>query len=208
MATKQYIDLPDLQVYHNGIKNEIAGLYENLGYNGSKNMLNTDSLSTQTVNGVTFTISRDSDGYLKSIKVNGTATADITVNVGKMAGDFNGFVTLSGCPSGGSSSTYYLMIYSGTIFEMESACDYGTGSLFQYPDDNTNVDIIVKNGTTMSNKYFYPMVREYHDTSTMYSPRYLTNKELTTEVNTIKSEFDRQGLSVINGQLCMTYNVE
>lgn len=59
---------------------------------------------TQTINGITFTVNED-----RSITVNGTATATATFQISEddALSDLIGqTVTLSGCPTGGSESTY------------------------------------------------------------------------------------------------------
>ena len=113
-----------------------------------KNLLNP-ILETTTKNGVTCT--NNGDG---TYTLNGTATAytlfDIVI-VKLNAGTYR----LIGCPSGGSSKTYwfYAYIYS-------SYGEYGSGCNIKAKNDgdNATVKIVINSGATVENLVFKPMI--------------------------------------------------
>ena len=124
--------------------------------------------TTETVNGVTFTDNEDG-----TITVNGTATANIayvicqsnsvTTQVKLTSGCT---YTLSGCPSGGGSSKYFLRT-GGT----KSYVDYGSNVSFTATSDYTNAGIVIQimNGVTVENLVFKPQI-ELGTTATDYEP--------------------------------------
>jgi hypothetical protein len=72
---------------------------------------------------------------------------------------------LSGCPNGGSSSTYEILaVYNGATYR-----DYGNGVLLKVVDDNPiqYVQVVVRNGYTANNLIFEPMIR-YSDSDPTY----------------------------------------
>lgn len=126
--------------------------------NPSRNyLIQPYSHSTRTISGVAFTV--NSDG---SVNVNGTATADASFSLAENDRIQDSFthlkgktVTLSGCPDGGTASTY--MIYgAGVGGNVE---DYGSGTTFVWNPDTSSasIQIVVKSGTTID-KTFYPQL--------------------------------------------------
>ena len=117
--------------------------------------------TTKTVNGVTFTDNGDG-----SITVNGTATelAYFILQKGKWL--LPGKYFLSGCPASGSSDTYYI-----TTNGYNGESDIGTGRILDITSDliQTNIAIIIKPGTTVSNLVFKPQL-EPGMTATAYTP--------------------------------------
>ena len=132
------------------------------GYNVLQN-----KLTSTTINGVAFTINED-----KSITLNGTATNSIIANL--LTGQYNDNdatspliipdnitnYRLSGCPSGGSWSTYKLDIYAED--DELIATDLGEGANIQKESDTIlnllRVRIIVYAGAVLNNVTFYPMI--------------------------------------------------
>ena len=116
-----------------------------------KNFLK-NTASTTVVNGVTFTVNDDG-----SISVKGTATANAdfilkgsTNKNGSII--FNGGTRLVGCPSGGSSSTYFLRASDNVDY---AYTDFGQG--VNIATDVRQVYIRVLSGVTV-NTTFKPMV--------------------------------------------------
>ena len=111
--------------------------------------------ATQTKNGITFTVNDDN-----SITVNGTAKANASINFVNSSGSTMlsfeaGTYKLTGCPEGGSNTTYRMgMNLNGDNF------DAGDGAIITTSEDVTNkvVWLIVYKGTTVSNLTFYPML--------------------------------------------------
>ena len=132
------------------------------GYNVLQN-----KLTNTTINGVTFTINED-----KSVTLNGTATNSIITNLITGKYDDNNATNpliipenitnyrLSGCPSGGSGSTYKLDIYNkdniliGTDFGEGIDISKNSGGISSL----ARVRIIVYSGAVLNNVTFYPMI--------------------------------------------------
>lgn len=106
--------------------------------------------TTKTVNGVTFTV--NSDG---SIMVNGTATSDADFML--LRGPIQGYSEsyfLSGCPSGGSDTTYYISE------NFTASKDTGNGVVLNNLPSDQVWRIVIKSGTTVNNLVFRPMLNE------------------------------------------------
>lgn len=150
--------------------------YENIcpisGFNNinvksvGKNLL-SHSATTQTINGVTFTVNDDG-----TISLSGTATQNTNYFLSIGARDCpNGTFTLSGCPAGGGTSTYYFRIDNAIGGRI--ADDYGGGagnSQFTITNGKIyTVFINVKAGVNTNGLVFRPMI-ELGTTATTYEP--------------------------------------
>lgn len=135
---------------------------------------------SKTINGVRFTV--NSDG---TITANGTATtqADYTIkhrtnsNFGVPAGQY----ILSGCASGGSSSTYAIILnHTVDGASVIIGRDYGEGLAFTSSNETDYYGVIIRiiSGKTVSNIVFKPMVRVATDTDATYEPYHHANKTL------------------------------
>lgn len=128
----------------------------------NKNLL-PNNARTRVINGVTFT--KNTDG---SILVNGTANRNTqydillpTANVYINAGDYY----LSGCPSGGTSSTYRLVIgVDDTLYG-----EYGTGRAVTLSSGILKAYIFIANGTTVTNLLYKPQL-ELGNSATSFTP--------------------------------------
>jgi hypothetical protein len=131
--------------------------------NLGKNLL-PNTATTQTINGITYTINED-----KSITANGTASANSVLNIYGNLTLSAGTYTFSGCPANGSWGTYSMGFGSYN--------DSGNGATFTKTEDYTGQPYIrIANGTTVNNLVFKPMI-EKGSSSTSYSP-YFTPIEL------------------------------
>lgn len=119
-----------------------------------------------TTNGLTFTESLDG-----TVTVSGTATAntnfflltDYAFEAGKT-------YKLSGCPSGGTMTTYRLAI--GGV----SAVDLGSGVVYKpATTSTTDVRILIVNGTTCSNLIFKPVLIEESEPPYTYEKTEVTD---------------------------------
>ena len=142
---------------------------------GAKNLLKVAS-TTQTVNGVTFTVNDD-----QTITVNGTASATITYVVTPNEQAIlipDGTYVLSGCPSGGGATTFDLRWY--LYSSGKSAYDRGSGASVAKDGNTTssNVAIVIKSGVTANNLVFKPMIRRAEITDDTFQPYAPTNREL------------------------------
>ena len=101
--------------------------------------------TTQTINGVIFTVNADG-----SVTANGTATAQTEFYIGRVDYIANHKYAVLGIPSGASSSTYWLGAIKGQRFsnamDTVQTNDYWTTSIF------------VADGATVSNITFRPQV--------------------------------------------------
>lgn len=150
--------------YEGGFEDVLLfGRSEQKTYTG-KNLLENKATSLAT-NGVTYTVNDDG-----SVITNGTATGSATLVLHDgLTLTPSESVILSGCPSGGSSSGYFIALYNSSWANI--APDYGSGKTFTVPDDGiVNVRIRVLEGTTVSNLVFKPMIRLATVTDVTYEP--------------------------------------
>lgn len=109
-----------------------------------------------TNNGVTYTVSDDG-----TITANGTATDQSLFLMASELSDWrpSGAVFLSGCPSGGSPTTYRIQLYNYNA-EDAIAIDNGEGTAvnFTNADASWNLCIRIASGYTANNLTFKPML--------------------------------------------------
>lgn len=116
---------------------------------------------TKTINGITFTVNED-----RSITVNGTATATAIFQISEddALSDLIGqTVALSGCPTGGSESTYRMRYQQTGI-----SSDVGNGATFTVKK-KSYLAIQVFAGTVCDNMVFKPQI-EVGAAATAYEP--------------------------------------
>ena len=126
-----------------------------------KNLL-PNNATTQTVNGVTFTVNADG-----SVTANGTATAVAVFAVGNVTASEKGRYVISGCPSGGGNSTYTVRCAIDSV----SNDDSGAGTAFEVAGDAVmKCSIIIRSGVTVTNLVFKPMIRRASVADSTYVP--------------------------------------
>lgn len=141
------------------IKNSVVSGIKTHG----KNLVYSDRTSDLVTQGITFHTVRDSLGRILYIEINGTATADAVFNLSKKQLTVGKEYVVSGCPSGGSTETYSLnWAYAGN--------DVGEGFSHVYNGTEGQLRIRIKNGATVNNLRFYPMLREVGTEATEYEP--------------------------------------
>ena len=129
-----------------------------------RNLLRNTATS-QTVNGVTFTVNADG-----SVTVNGTVSSGVSstsLQICLATTYAAGTYTLSGCPKGGSGSTYRIDARNGT-----SVIDYdnGTNATFSLSEaTDVNFMIRIGSGYTANNLVFKPQL-ELGSQATSYVP--------------------------------------
>ena len=133
---------------------------------------------TTTHNGITFVVSGDG-----SVTCNGTATEKAVfylLNVSPLPADVTyDNVTMSGCPAGGSATTYYF--YNLTTGHKE----YGTPvNIAGFKGAYCRFAICVESGTTLTNIVFKPMVN-FGREALPYEPYFEGLRD--TKVTAIKS---------------------
>lgn len=136
----------------------ISGYSEVVTSRVGKNLLK-NTASTMTHHGITYTVNADG-----TITANGTAT-DRSYCVIDFDYDYfynhykDGTYILSGCPSGGSMSTYALDLQaygSGNLYDIGEGVTINTSQL---TNQQYRFVIDIKVGTTMNNAVFKPMLR-------------------------------------------------
>lgn len=140
--------LKNIIVKGNTVQNSTKGL----------NLINCTPKTT-TINGITMV--NNGDG---TYTVNGTATDDFDIALAPYTTKQNIYYTLSGCPSGGSKTTYYLD---------PRGYDYDTGRGItirnQEQDFSNYIRIVIKKDVTVNNLLFKPMFNE-GQTAQPYEP--------------------------------------
>lgn len=130
-----------------------------------KNLLSNTSES-KTIDSVTFTV--NSDG---TITANGKASANIIVTIGTVLLSAQTDYILSGCPDGGTASTYRVDLRNmdnGVLFSQ-----YGDATNVKVGTDTIVVyKIRIENGTTLTNAVFKPMIRLASISDDTYEPYY------------------------------------
>lgn len=126
-----------------------------------KNLL-PNTAASQTVNGVTFTVNPDG-----SVTASGTASADTSFTFSNSGNSIAaGSYMFSGCPSGGSTSTYRMTANVGGVW----FTDTGSGNSRTVSSGTIGVaSIVIASGYTCNNLTFYPQL-ESGSTATSYEP--------------------------------------
>ena len=138
----------------------------------SNNTTGTWDNDSYSLYGITFQFTANAEGYVTSIKVSGTATDNATVRVyanstGLPAGNY----IVNGCPEDGGSGLYYIRLYDVNGTSGGTAMyDYGSGVTIEDTYTIKRVNVTVENGNTVSNLYFYPMVRKSSVTDDSFVP--------------------------------------
>lgn len=155
---------------------------------GAKNLLEVTS-TTRTVNGVTFTVNND-----QTITVNGTNTGTSTALfvINDIPLQSGIAYTLSGCPSGGSSATYYIGSLDTTNWS-EFTTDTGNGGTATLDEPKTiRFRIGIRSGVTVNNLLFRPMLRRAEITDASFVPYAPTNRELYEMILALQSGVSAQ----------------
>ena len=113
-------------------------------------------MTTKTENGITFTDNGDG-----TVTVDGTATADATFRMSYFTVKKGVTYYLSGCPKGGSRSTFYFWLRGYDV-------DIGNGlKIAPTYDFTNNFEIVIKQGAVVNNLIFKPQF-EIGETATDY----------------------------------------
>ena len=135
---------------------------------GAVNEFN-NTATTDTVGGIECTVNAD-----KTVTASGTYSggAYVQFSLGRVsvkAGEI-----LKGCPSGGSTSTYQLILFNSAQ-TARLATDLGEGAVISADDSNALLAIYFH--ASVTDKVFKPQICLSMDTP--YAPYAMTNKELT-----------------------------
>lgn len=162
----------------------ISAITDNLG---SKNLLKVTA-ETQTVNGVTFTVNRNAQGECTSITANGTATGDnaiIALNHDVFKLPTTGTVMFDLKSSVLSDQIYgQLVVRTSSNVWNRTMSQKSTSAISVVLNNEIlgDCNIVILQGTTVSNATFYPMVYPVGVPSN-YVPYTHTNRLITAAMD-------------------------
>ena len=185
-------------IFANALKTSISGI-EGIGVSDVSPLTHTVTVkvrskniipypyvvTTKTDKGITWTDNGDG-----TVTANGTATGDSFFAFSyTVALPASGKYTLSGCPVGGSGTTYYIYAYDGSN---RVGTDYGNGRIISMDATKTyRVYAMVANGATVNNAIFKPQL-EYGITATAYTSYIPDLSVLTIYVRHTVTDTDAQ----------------
>lgn len=152
--------------------------------------------SKLTINGVTFTTNADG-----TVNTSGTATgtANRTIYNGYFpAGEY----VLTGCPTGGGTSSYQIWIYDMTDRVAAGIEDRGSGATGTLVEGHQYDVRIRYAGGYEANQTFYPMIRLASITDATYEP-YQSNSYTTNFADAVGTVYGG-ALDVVSGALTIT----
>lgn len=168
----KYLNWEGLQYYNSKISPPLSSLIDNSNKNVLDYSLTTlKKLNTSgswnnniyTKGTITFTVNDD-----MSITVNGTTDSQVTLTLTNLDSTIKNIradnYALSGCPEGGSVSTYVLYAYMRkTTSPTANGADVGNGFIgeFDYSNadaTNPNISIVISSKTSNTPLTFYPML--------------------------------------------------
>lgn len=150
---------------------------------GAKNLLLYPyHQTTKTENGITFT--DNGNGTITATGTNSSASANANFECSVLESTFKlpkGQYRLTGCPKGGSNSTYLMQLYSTTTYLSSVRDDIGNGvNLYLSSDEAIRVVIRIRPEYAISGSLiFKPMIRLVSVLDDTYVPYAKTNRELT-----------------------------
>ena len=148
---------------------------------GAKNLLKT-TLESGSKNGITYTVSSDGTITLDIPSSHGTGTTEITVraNAAPPSTMLGKSLVLSGCPSGGSSTTFRMILQNTSSGYSTLATDEGSGATFAVSSNITQMRLMLmvyKDCPAMT-VTIKPMIRDANIKDNTYEPYAPTNREL------------------------------
>ena len=147
------------------VVNEIRGVSEQKSYTG-KNLLDCRGLVETTDNGIKFTPVYDDNKNLLYVNANGTANGIASFRLDHAESLEKGKYILSGCPSGGSNTSYSIRGTRGFYGR-----DNGDGITGEYTvGEKLYIYIEIASGYTANNLKFYPMIRLASEVDDTYEP--------------------------------------
>lgn len=170
---------------------EITDAYALMSRNGAKNHVHVTATS-QTINGVTFTVNDDG-----SIKANGTATEFTAFDIETTATGLkavSGNYLLSDGLANPSASHYTTITVVDkndvTTYDYANTKDAGKQAFSIVAEDIKSIYLAVCIGAnvTVNNLVFYPMVRDAEDIDNDFQPYAKTNQQLTAENQTLTNQ--------------------
>ena len=183
-------------------RGDLTAIRSEMSYLGAKNLLVIKEAS-RTASGVTFTI--NADGSVTVNTDSNGATANIWYHLNSAVPLVDGLkYILTGCPSGGSSSSYEQYI---TDNGSNWTYDRGNGGLYTANSTPADVVIHISSGTVLDNVLFKPMVRLASDPDDTYVPYAKTNKQLTDDTSSAIANVPNGAINLAKPSLVGTTTV-
>ena len=199
-------------VQSNGVFVENRNIYEVMGKMGAKailpmsladikakNTTGTWNDNAYVINGVTFTVNTDSDGFITDIAATGTASADATLMVYGYSYTSSYAVTydtpvIASIDFVGSDSTARGIVWGTNSSYIEATeVQIPAGTIYGFGLRVLNGYEIPVGGIT-----FKPMIRFASDSDDTYQPYVKTNKELTAENEALSNQVDANTQTLSN----------
>lgn len=166
---------------------EVMNTTVNTSIGMTKKNLLKNTVGTSTQNGITFKL--NSDG---SVTCSGTATSATNYRYILNLKQNTSYI-LSGCPAGGSTSTYNLFAMDSDTWSNIQR-DTGSGKTFNTGTHTTwHIIIRIASGQTVNGLTFYPMLRYGLITDDAYQPY---TDDLQTQIDALKSAIINLGGTV------------
>ena len=133
----------------------------------TSNTSGTWNSNVYTINGVEFTVYTDDGGNVIAIKANGQNNGNQSLFILYFTLKDSNTYIVSGCPSGGASSTYevYANLGNGSVYDKGSGAT--TTAVANY---NGYISIAIRAGYNAQNLMFYPMLRLSTETDDTFEP--------------------------------------
>ena len=133
----------------------------------TSNTSGTWNSNVYTLNGVEFTVYTDDGGNVIAIKANGQNNGNQSLFILYFTLKDSNTYIVSGCPSGGASSTYevYANLGNGSVYDKGSGAE--TTAVANY---NGYVSIAIRAGYNAQNLMFYPMLRLSTESDPTFAP--------------------------------------
>lgn len=165
------------------MKNKMS--YQDNAVLGAHNLLKLDTLTTTTIDGVTFTPSYDSKGNLLNIHAVGTATDTILYQIGTIPAGSHLYKSRLVHPNGGSSTTWDIRFFfnPSPVWVADSTDYHITEQTTTLPGI---IYIVIRYQVTID-EYFYPLLVLDEDTAD-YAPYAMTNLEITNKLSNVGTE--------------------
>lgn len=123
-----------------------------------------NTAKTQTIKDVTFTVNEDG-----TVVANGMASQQVTLVLTKVLSLQKGDYMISGCPRGGTTSTYRIDVWKSDWSSLGFEVGNGTKISLSESIENAIVGITITKGTTVENMVFKPKI-EKGKVATPWSP--------------------------------------
>lgn len=114
-----------------------------------------NTAKTQTIKDVTFTVNEDG-----TVVANGTASQQVTLVLTKVLSLQKGDYMISGCPRGGTTSTYRIDVWKSDWSSLGFEVGNGTKISLSESIENAIVGITITKGTTVENMVFKPKIEK------------------------------------------------